>query len=554
MNSSIQSTLPTPTPVESHPYKVLLVEDQEEDAISLQKALHRSSLMRLEVQRVEWLSEALHALSSDAFDVVLVDLFLPDSSGIESVALLHEASPSTPIIALARLTTESLAMEAMRAGAVDYYVKGGTDEHSLARVVRYAIERKRSEERLRLLSEASVLLASSLDYESTLRRIAYLIVPVWADSCVLELPGEAGDIRRIQISSATDYDGSVLGGQPHIESQVVTDAYFEGSLKELLSADTPINTAADSVGSGSPQNGHSEGTGKPTVVTVPLYARSQVIGTITFTALPTRRCYDSADRTMLDELAQRCAVALDNAYLYQKMERSLYARERFIASVSHDLRTPLTAAIAGLGLVEMSIVDRLDRDEARLVGNVRRNVERLAILIDDLIAFGEVESQTLYLQRKPLDLCTVIERSISAMEPMLDDKRQVLEVDLPDTLPYRGDRKRLEHLIVNLLDNAHHHTPSGTVIRIEAFSREDEYIITVSDNGPGIPPGEREAIFERFHGSRARKGGGWGLGLAMARSVVAGHGGRIWADGQEGEGAAFHVALPKENTSGRSEE
>lgn len=224
-------------------------------------------------------------------------------------------------------------------------------------------------------------------------------------------------------------------------------------------------------------------------------------------------------------------------------------RGDFIATVSHDLRTPLTAARAGLGLLEASGQERLHADERKLLANVRRNTEYLGVLIDDLLAFNQLEAGVLQLDCVPLDLRTIVADATTAVSTLLREKGQTLVIDMPDVLPSEGDPRRLTQVIVNLLANAHRHTPAGTCITVTSRTETREVVLTVSDNGPGIPDGEREAIFRRFYrGSAPQIVGtqaGTGLGLAIARSIVELHGGRMWATSEAGGGAAFSLSLPQ---------
>lgn len=219
-------------------------------------------------------------------------------------------------------------------------------------------------------------------------------------------------------------------------------------------------------------------------------------------------------------------------------------RAEFIATISHDLRTPLTAARAGLGLLEASGSVRLRPDERELLANARRNSERLALLIDDLLAFNQLEAGTLRLELEPLDLRSVVRSAVDATTPLLREKEQLLTVDLPEPLPCVGDARRLEQVVVNLLANAHRHTPVGTRIFVADRSTGAEVRLSVRDEGPGIPEAERELIFRRFH-RLFPTGEGSGLGLAIARGLAELHGGRLWLESQSNAGADFQLALPR---------
>lgn len=216
-------------------------------------------------------------------------------------------------------------------------------------------------------------------------------------------------------------------------------------------------------------------------------------------------------------------------------------RAAFVATVSHDLRTPLTAARAALGLLDASAGGTLPAEERELLANGRRNVDRLGALIDDLLTHNQLEAGTLGLERTPLDLRAVVTEAMAAVHPLIRASGQTLELDLPGPLPTVGDAARLEQVFLNLLANAQRHTPVGTRVLVSGRVTGGEVLVDVADDGPGIPPGEGEAIFRRFH---RRAGGGSGLGLAIVRGIVEMHGGTVSAASPPGGGAVFRVALP----------
>jgi signal transduction histidine kinase len=232
----------------------------------------------------------------------------------------------------------------------------------------------------------------------------------------------------------------------------------------------------------------------------------------------------------------------DEAERLEELDR---LRSDFISSVSHDLRTPLTAARAGLGMLETGASNRLPPDERELLGDARLNIERLSLLIDDLLAYNQLEAGTLRLEPQPLDLRAVALGAVPSVHVLIRQKGQELEIDLPDPLPTEGDPRRLEQVVVNLLANAHRHTPPGTRIRLSGRSAGEENLLLVSDDGPGIPAAELEAVFGRYHRIASVQAGS-GLGLAIAKGIVELHGGRIWAESGSGQGATFHVALPRQ--------
>jgi PAS domain S-box-containing protein len=234
----------------------------------------------------------------------------------------------------------------------------------------------------------------------------------------------------------------------------------------------------------------------------------------------------------------------------ERLEELDRLRDQFIAMVSHDLRTPLTAARAALILLQTSALEKHGPAERALVDNARRNIDRLNLLIDDLLTLNQCEAGILRLDCEPLDLRAVVTDAIAAVHPLIREKGQALEVDLPEPLPTDGDARRLEQVLVNLLANAHHYTPAGTRITVSARSEEGAILLSVRDTGPGIPPEELECIFERFHRLTSADGGS-GLGLTIALSLVQLHHGRIWAESGPGAGATFCVALPRSAQGGQ---
>lgn len=280
---------------------------------------------------------------------------------------------------------------------------------------------------------------------------------------------------------------------------------------------------------------------------VPLVVQEERVGVLA-AASTQPAAFSAEDLRTLELLAGITGVILERARLRgaqaeaARLEEIVRARADFVATVSHDLQTPLTAIRAGLGLLEESARDKLDPDERAVLDTARHNVERLRFRINDLLAANQLEAGTLDLEHTALDLRAITLRALEVLQPLLREKAQALAIDLPEPLPVVGDAARLEHVVINLLANAHRHTPSGTHITLSGRDSPEEVRLTVRDTGPGIPEGAHEAIFGRFSrfDPTAR---GSGLGLAVARAIVERHGGRLWAEQAPEGGAVFHVAL-----------
>ena len=229
--------------------------------------------------------------------------------------------------------------------------------------------------------------------------------------------------------------------------------------------------------------------------------------------------------------------------------------EMFMASVSHEFRTPLTALQAGLGLLGVSLQDRLREDERHLLGTVRRNSERLGLLVGDLLTYNQLEMGAELLDCDRIDLSDVVTSAVVAIAPLLRETGHQVEAPIADHLPVVGDARRIEQLLLNLLANVCEHTPAGARIRIRSAVHGNEVILAVSDDGPGIPPEELDRVFQPFHRINTNSSHhGSGLGLAIAQGIAKWHEGRLWAEsafrgvsaeGTESTGGTtFYVALP----------
>lgn len=236
--------------------------------------------------------------------------------------------------------------------------------------------------------------------------------------------------------------------------------------------------------------------------------------------------------------------------LQQAAERQ---KDEFIANVSHDLRTPLTAIKASIGVVLANEPTNLPAALHRMLVNVDLAADRMTALVADLLELARLQARRAELSPGRCDLRKLAQQVASTIEPLVEARGQQLEVDLP-TEPVWGevDAGRLERALLNLLSNAHNYGGEGGHIRFCLESDQDEVRFSVTDDGPGIPPTEQAHIFERFYRPETdstRRTPGAGLGLPIARALVELHGGRIGVQSAPGEGSTFWIALP---TQGRA--
>jgi two-component system phosphate regulon sensor histidine kinase PhoR len=222
-------------------------------------------------------------------------------------------------------------------------------------------------------------------------------------------------------------------------------------------------------------------------------------------------------------------------------------RRDFVANVSHELKTPVTAI---RGLAETLIDDPgMERETHRgFLTKVRDQAERLSRLVGDLLALSRVESGGAALEREILDLRDPVRDSVRALEPAAAAKGLGFEAVIPpESLAVRGDREALRQVADNLLDNAVKYTPAGGRVRVVLRREAGEAVLEVHDSGPGIAPEHLGRIFERFYRvdkARSRELGGTGLGLSIVRHVALAHGGQAAVESTVGQGSTFRVRLP----------
>jgi two-component system, chemotaxis family, CheB/CheR fusion protein len=228
-------------------------------------------------------------------------------------------------------------------------------------------------------------------------------------------------------------------------------------------------------------------------------------------------------------------------------QRANQAKDHFLAVLSHELRTPLTPVLAAAQLLQRR--PGLSTEVREPLEIIQRNAQLQARLIDDLLDLTRIAQGKLELNRKPINICTIVERAVEIAKPDIDARRLHFGVTLSDG-PHRvhGDASRLQQVVWNLLTNAVKFTPEGGCVGLRCERQDEHVIIEVSDSGIGIEPQDADRIFDAFEqGGRAttRQFGGLGLGLAIAKRLVEMHEGRIsvYSEGRN-RGAKFRVQLP----------
>lgn len=233
-----------------------------------------------------------------------------------------------------------------------------------------------------------------------------------------------------------------------------------------------------------------------------------------------------------------------------QLQKANEVKSEFLASVSHELKTPLTSIMAFNELLLEGIAGELTAQQKEYLYDIERNSHQLLALINDILDMAKLQAGRKELEITVFPLPALVEDVVKKVMPLLIKKEQQLIIDLEDDLPYvEADRAKVEQILTNLLNNANKFTPMGGKISIHAVkdSKNGKLEVAVNDTGPGIKKEEQGIIFEAFrqvNGSNTRTHGGSGLGLALAKKLVELHGCKIWVESEYGRGSTFRFTIP----------
>jgi K+-sensing histidine kinase KdpD len=420
----------------------------------------------------------------------------------------------------------------------------------------YAAQRRaradaeRAAKRAALLAEAGALLAASLDYEETLNQLAHFMVSRFGDLCVVFLSGGDGAIWRVAAAHIDPVREDALRAlQVHpIEPDSAHPAAVV--IRTGKSTFNPSLTGAiEALAQNNPDAIERARTLIPTShLIVPLIARRRVIGALSFGTISAENSYDIADLLVAEELGNRAALAIDNSRLYHDMQQAVRTRDVFLSIASHELKTPLTALFGQAQLLQRRIMHAPESSERdhRAIRVIVEQAQRLNKLIMTLLDVSRLSQGQLGLERVPIDLGILVQRVSEDFEPELEQHRLVFE-PYHEPLIVTGDWLRLEQVMQNLLQNAVKYSPKGGRIVIRLDRRGTRVLLSVADEGIGIPQTEITRLFERFYRvetDAAQHVSGIGVGLYIVKEIVTAHDGEVHVTSTEGVGSTFTVSLP----------
>jgi signal transduction histidine kinase/CheY-like chemotaxis protein len=501
--------------------------------------------------------DALRQLLERDFAVVLLDVNMPEMDGFETAALIRQRprSQHVPIIFMTAGSDEAHALQGYSLGAVDYILAPIVPE-VLRTKIRVFVELFRMTERLKqqaeqrvalaeeraaraaaeeasrrtaLLAEAGKSMTRSLDLDSTVAAILGFLVPDLADSAALRVSLPDGDMLEVRGG-----DGSRR------------DAPLDGAVSESM--DRAARRMATQV---VPQAGTSAGAVRGVVC--PLLARGTAFGALAVISDRARPPYDPTYVVLIEDLCSRAAIAIDNCVLYKEIQQRDVRKDRFLAMLAHELRNPLGAITSALGVLE--IVGEVNNGPAiQAYGVIKRQVQSLTQLVDDLLDVSRVTTGKITLNRSVINLAESVERCVEIFNATGRAEGHTISLERHDTW-VDADSTRLDQVLSNLIGNALKYTPRGGGISVRVRPEEHVGLVEVEDTGVGMSSEVLSRAFDLFFQAdhtpdRAR--GGLGVGLTLVRELVELHGGRVEA-ASAGEGSRFTVRLPRSARSAAEE-
>jgi signal transduction histidine kinase/CheY-like chemotaxis protein len=535
--------------------RVLLVEDNPGDARLIREYLLDVPGLGSELETVGTLADAVESLRARRVDVVLLDLGLPDASGLRALDVLTRNFPSLPIVVLTGLRDADVGVEALRGGAQDYLEKEGLEPRLLARTLRYAVERKRIQTGDLFLAEASRTLAGSLDVETTIGRVAHLATRGLADYCVVDVGVGGPAMHRLHVA----WSGSAIPGVAEALSRMELDRDRPHLAWAAMRTREPVlvqEVTREHLEAMAQSADHLEvllSLRMRSYIAVPMIARDRLAGVLVM--ISCARLQDEQDLDVATRLGWIAGFALDNARLYQQAQEAVRTRDRVLGVVAHDLRNPLSTIAMSAELLGDEMLNASQKGSQ--VQIIRRSAERMDRLIEDLLDVARIENQRLHLRLEHEDPKALV-REVTELNTAIAAARSlsVRARPTPRLPPILIDHDRMMQVLSNLVGNAIKFTEPGGEVEIAVEPCEAGVQFSVRDTGSGIEPEDLSHLFEPFW--QARRGGsdGAGLGLAIARGIVEAHGGTIWAESEPGRGTtvAFTVPIAQERRAeGRRE-
>jgi signal transduction histidine kinase/DNA-binding response OmpR family regulator len=536
---------------------ILIVDDQPDNLYVLQRLLKGHGY---DVLQAEDGKTALALAAERAPDLMLLDVMMPELDGFEVVQRMRdsERTRAIPVVLLtANAPDERLKIQGLKLGADEYLTQPINNNELLARV-QALLRTKRTQDELMARNQ----------------QLAALLDIVQASTSTLEL----AEVGRRLVDGALAATRMDLGGIWLRQDDELVCLAQHGYSPDLAEARQRIALADSRVGAQvmeqkQPRYGsaaHLFGADNAlaqeaqTFIVLPLLHRATALGVL---QLGTReqREVGAEELAFLGAIANAAAVAVQNARLFeesdrhrQELEQMDVEKDEFISIVSHELKNPLASIKGYAGLLQRRAKkDSTLQQAVKGLEVIEQQVNRMSTLLDHLRDVSQIGMDRFTIEPGPLDIAELTQRIAYDMQTTTNNHDLQLSV-AEDPLMVDGDEFRLSQALTNLIGNAIKYSPAGGTIEIAARRSDDPpsrpaeipassfAMITVSDQGIGIPQDVQDRLFQRFFRAPNTKGriSGMGLGLYITREIIQRHGGYLWVESEEGNGSTFGIALP----------
>jgi len=472
--------------------RVLLIEDNPGYSEVIRIILDKARDIRFDLTSATRLSEGLDLLADVGTDLVLLDLKLPDSQGIETFDTVYAQARSVPIIVLTVTDSDVLALEAVQKGAQDYLVKEQVDAKSLGHAIRYAVERKQMEQ---------MLLNAAQEWRTTFDAISDAVCLIDSETKIVRCNKAMTKLLRKPFA---DIIGQSCCKLIHDSNRPIEGCPFESLRKTRR--------------------------------------REEII----------LQRHDHWFRISVDPLSDEEENLKGGVHIITDITREKEIdkmKSELISNVSHELRTPLSTIKEGIALFYDGALGPLHVDQKDMITMVKKNINWLSRLIDNLLDLSKIESGRMKLKKTLVDISALAKEVSLSLHDRANKKNIALAViKIKDMLPIYIDRDRISQVLSNLIANSIKFTSANGRIAVGIKDKEKEVEISVSDTGVGISAKNISRLFDRFSQFNRNYGPGeqgTGLGLSISKEIIEMHGGRIWVESEPGKGSTFTLILPR---------
>lgn len=531
--------------------RILLVEDNPADARLLREALKEVANYQFELEHVERLSQALERLRSKDFDVVLLDLSLPDGQGLDNLAPVRDAAPGISILVLTGLDDEEIAVRALRVGAQDYLVKGQADGSSIVRAIRYAKERKGTEEQIqRHLKRISALRDINLAITSTLD--LHTILDVLLEKISLFFDYETATTVRLFNPRTESLESMACRNLDPNEWKAGS-----GIPKIVFETQAPVtisNVQSD------PRIKDRDIFKKNALVSYlgsPLIAKGKALGVLSLYTKEEHRFSDQ-EVDFFNTLAGQAAIAIQNSQLHEETKQQAHAleisnkiKDDFLSVMSHELRTPLVAITGYARLLEDQSFGKLLPEQLKAANVIKQRADDLLVMIRSILETTKLEAGAMTVEKEVIDVKGLLDDLVKFYDVPLQ-RKVTIRWDYNGNLPtILTDGIKLKQILQNLVNNALKFTTDGHVtISARRVPEKQSVEFKVVDTGIGISEELMPVIFEKFRqadSSETRNHEGMGLGLYIAKQFTDLLGGSIGCESKIGRGSIFKLFIPEDS-------